>query len=423
MLATAHAVVTLAYGVHAAVRGARASTAAVVASYIVGVELLWRGSGASVFWELGKYGSSLLLVLSILRFGAFNRRGMRGVFYAALMLPSLFVLPHFDRGDIAFNLSGPIALGIAVTYFSVCRPRRDDLFRILLAGLIPIVGICVVTILSTYTADPTTFFAGTKTTSAGIGPNQMSSVLGLGMLYSFLLHFVAPPRLSSTRIFLGLAVLLGAQSLMTFSRGGIWGGLGALFVASLFLVRTPRSRRALVGSAVLVIPLLQFVLLPVIDDFTDGFATARFRQTDLTGRDKIMEADWIAFKEHPLFGVGPGQSELWHDLTFRISSSHTEYTRLLAEHGTFGLIAILHLLFMGAERFFRRSSHLEKAVALSLTAWTLLYLGHSAMRLAAPAFVFGLAAAWFVFDAEKDPEAPPGQATRPAPPRQTTLSS
>ena len=401
LLATVHALATLAFGLHTAVRGTRASTTAVVASYIVGVELLWRGSGASVFWELGKYASSGLLILSMLRFGAFDRRSLKGVFYAALMLPSLLVLPYFDRQEVAFNISGPVALGIAIMYFSVCRIRQEDLFRILLGGLIPIVGMGALAMFSTYTADPRLFYAGTKATSAGIGPNQMASVLGLGMLLAFLLHFIAPKRLASTNIFIGLAVLMGIQSLMTFSRGGIWGSLGALLVASAFLVRTPRSRRALLGAAILALPLLQFVALPLIDNFTGGYAVDRFQQTDLTGRDKIMEADWIAFKENPFLGVGPGQSKYWHDLTFRVSSSHTEYTRLLAEHGTFGLLAILQLLAMAGARFFGRGTHLEKAVTLSLMAWTLLYLGHSAMRLAAPSFVFGLAAATFVLTTER----------------------
>ena len=40
---------------------------------------------------------------------------------------------------------------------------------------------------------------------------------------------------------------------------------------------------------------------------------------------------------------------------------------------------------------------------MSLTAWALLTMSHAAMRLAAPGFIFGLAAATFVLDPPGDP--------------------
>jgi O-antigen ligase len=109
-----------------------------------------------------------------------------------------------------------------------------------------------------------------------------------------------------------------------------------------------------------------------------------------------MKADWIVFKEHPIMGVGPGQSYGAHALTFRASAAHTEYTRLLAEHGTFGVLAIFLLAWMTWVRLRRQQPAEDKGLSLAFTAWALLYMGHSAMRLAAPAFLFGLGGAWLL---------------------------
>jgi O-antigen ligase len=126
--------------------------------------------------------------------------------------------------------------------------------------------------------------------------------------------------------------------------------------------------------------------------------TQRFADRGLTGRDRIMKADWIVFLENPLLGVGPGQSYAAHAITFKASSAHTEYTRLLAEHGSFGALAILLLAWMAWRRWRRKERAPEKGVGLACMAWAVLYMGHSAMRLAAPAYMFGLGVALIVLE-------------------------
>ncbi len=139
-------------------------------------------------------------------------------------------------------------------------------------------------------------------------------------------------------------------------------------------------------------------MFPATDRFSHGMVSQRFGDTGMTGRDKIMKADWIIFLENPLLGVGPGQSYGAHAITFNASSAHTEYTRLLAEHGSFGVVAILMLVWMAWRRWRRPERAPEKGVGLAFMAWALLYMGHSAMRLAAPAFMFGLGAALIVLE-------------------------
>jgi O-antigen ligase len=109
-----------------------------------------------------------------------------------------------------------------------------------------------------------------------------------------------------------------------------------------------------------------------------------------------MKADWVLFLENPILGVGPGQSFGAHVIAFRAAAAHTEYTRLIAEHGSFGVIAMLMLLWMAWRRFRRTETTTEKGIGLACMAWAVLYMGHSAMRLSAPALMFGLGSAMLV---------------------------
>jgi hypothetical protein len=72
-------------------------------------------------------------------------------------------------------------------------------------------------------------------------------------------------------------------------------------------------------------------------------------------------------------------------------TAHTEQTRLLAEHGAFGIIALITVLAMAATRFLQTSSLMMRAFVSSMLFWVLLYMAANGMRIAAPSFVFGLA--------------------------------
>src|SRR5690606_21380738 len=85
-------------------------------------------------------------------------------------------------------------------------------------------------------------------------------------------------------------------------------------------------------------------------------------------------------------------------LGFRISA-HTEYTRMLAEHGMFGLVALGCLLALGTVPVLRRQRPGERGVHLALVFWAFAFFVVSAFRLAAPAFLLGLCWAPMMLDA------------------------
>jgi len=192
---------------------------------------------------------------------------------------------------------------------------------------------------------------------------------------------------------IGLTVWLGTQSALTFSRGGLYTAAGAAVLGILYLTRDASSRIRIVLIAGFLFVFGSYVVLPRLETFTGGALSTRFENTNTTGRDRIAEADLQIWYDNPVFGVGAGESKVEHAQYLRRISTHTEYTRLLAEHGVLGLAAGILLLAMAAQSFLHLGQMRDaraKALLAPMVIWTLLYMLDKAMRLVAPSFTFGL---------------------------------
>ena len=90
-------------------------------AYVVGIEVLLRMTGSSLFWEFGKYTVIYFLLLGILRRSKKFQIYLPIVMYFILLLPAIFFIPfnsfNLWRQDVAFNLSGPAALSFCSIYF------------------------------------------------------------------------------------------------------------------------------------------------------------------------------------------------------------------------------------------------------------------------------------------------------------------
>src|SRR4051794_21569668 len=75
-IATAHALATISVGLVYAVTTKRLRNLGVIAGYLAGCEVLWRMTGASVFWEFGKYSIAAVLLVGVLRAGSRRNRGL-----------------------------------------------------------------------------------------------------------------------------------------------------------------------------------------------------------------------------------------------------------------------------------------------------------------------------------------------------------
>ncbi|HKI87312.1 MAG TPA: O-antigen ligase family protein, partial [Thermoanaerobaculia bacterium] len=362
------------------------------------------------FYEFGKYATGVLAFAAILRYGVWHRAKKLPILYFSLLLPSLAVLPYFDRQRIAFNLSGPFALALAATFLSTVQLRKEDLQWIYLAILGPAIGLAALALSSTLALKTIDFAVSSSETSAGIGADQVSSVLGLGALVAFLYCFTKLRYRFLLYLMAGLFLWLGAQSVLTFARGGLWTMVGAVAVASFYFLRERGSRGALIVRGGLLVVAAVFLVYPFLDQISGGSVSRRFESFNSSGRTQIAQADLEAFEEHPIFGLGPGQSLYFHAEVFRLSNAHTEFSRMLSEHGSFGLAAFVIMLIMAAGNGLKQKNKKSRGLAFSFTAWGLLFMLHSAMRLVAPSFLFGLGMAKLMPEEEPAPRPKRGQA-------------
>ena len=396
LAATAYALAIVGLGFYWVLRDRSPERVVMVMGYIASSEGLWRASKAMIFHESAKYAIAGLALVSIARYGTYARGRWAPLLYFALLVPSIAVMPYLDRNMISFNLSGPFCLAMASFFLSTCRLDAETLRRVLLSILGPILGLAFAASFSTITTPTRIDFMTTKIATAGLGNNQASSLLALGGLVAFLFLVIGHKDRLLRWMVAGAGLWCLGQGALSFSRGGIVTALAAIGTAGFFLLGDRRSRGSTMMRSVILVLVATFVLYPMLNAFTGGGLERRFTDPSLTGRDRIIEADLIAFRENPVLGVGPGESKAYHEITFRRSSSHTEYSRMLAEHGSLGLLAMVVLASLCIRHFFAAQSLMAKAFSASLTVWTLLFMMHAAMRMAAPSFTFALGGAVLV---------------------------
>jgi len=112
---------------------------------------------------------------------------------------------------------------------------------------------------------------------------------------------------------------------------------------------------------------------------------------DLTGRAKIYKIDLNIFYDHFFIGVGPGQAAKLREIYGygKMVASHTEYSRMLAEHGLLGLVSLLIFIGVSITHLLLSCPIKSKFIKILFGFLAVLTLGHSAMRIAMPSFIYG----------------------------------
>jgi O-antigen ligase len=403
-LATVHGFLALAVGIWLAARARSVVSVACAGAYLVGSEVLWRMIPHYLFYEYGKYA-----VTAVLGVGMIRLRGARphsgAVLAFLLLIPSSLITaasvnPDVARRYLSFNLSGQLALLACVVFFHNVALTRQQLCRILVTYMGPATGVVAVVILVFRRRFGSIHFASDSNvyTSGGFGPNQVSAVLGLAAVAALLcLIFVEGKWRGALKpIFLVCLVGFAGQSAFTFSRGGLYMAAGASAVACFYLMRNTRTLSRLLSVGAAAAAAFVFLVAPRLQSLTGGALLARFQDTNLSNRDKLIREEIEIWKQHPFLGVGPGMASLEREGQHQGFKAHTEFSRLLAEHGLLGAASILILLGSAWTRFRQSQSQRERAVVAAAVAWALMFMGVNALRLVAPSFVFGLAFAAFV---------------------------
>lgn len=235
--------------------------------------------------------------------------------------------------------------------------------------------------------------------SGGFGPNQVATVLGLGMFTLTVRLFMKSPTLWLKILNTILLIAVSYRGIITFSRGGILVALAMIAVFLLFLYQ--RSTLKMKGNIVfsfLLIVLLGPLIWLYTSSQTDGLIEKRYANQDALGREKediatgrlyIFKSDLEGFFQNPILGVGAnGAKELRIKNGEDIITSHNEISRLLSEHGS---LAFIILLILGFKPLLYRVKNNKNIFFYAMLGFWFATINHSAMRIAAPGFIYALA--------------------------------
>jgi hypothetical protein len=373
------------------------SRAGVMAGYIVGAEILWRMAGVPVFWEMGKYGAALIMITALVRRKLWKIPPLPIVYFACLLPACIVTLVGKDLSEsrhlLSFNMSGPFLLLISCWYFSRLVIDQIEIRRLLLGMIIPLMSVAVTTLFYTVSAPEIQFSAESNfATSGGFGPNQVSSMLGLGAFLCLAGLLLFKNTFRYTVFFAIGSLLFIAQSVLTFSRGGMYNAIGAIVLMVLCqLGDLKHSIRKVLPISVVVL-IFAVVIFPYLNRFTGGALEERFQDSETTGRVEIADADLNIFLEHPFLGVGVGNAYRAREkfLNSESAVSHTEYSRVIEEHGACGWLALAALGLAFAYMLTRQTTIGGLTFLLGCFAWSGLFMMNAGMRLAGPGFVIGM---------------------------------
>jgi hypothetical protein len=374
------------------------------AGYITGFEVFNRMTGGFTFsYEFAKYAVIGILTIGMFYRG-FNKKSLAYVVFLLLLIPGiLFSVINLNYDSpvlnlIGFNLSGPICLGISALYCYERKMPFQRLQNILLAVMLPIVAMA--TYLYFYTPNIRDILEGTQSNfeaSGGFGPNQVATALGLGMFILVTRLFLVRNKFVNM-IDLALLALVGYRAIVTFSRGGVVTAAVCVGVFLLFLFIQSNAKGKVriiprLGIVALAITLTWLVssiaTLGLIDKrYSNQDAGGRVKQDITTGRVEIVLVELDAFFKFPLTGIGIGKAKEYRIEEAGVEvASHNEISRLLSEHGLSGLLALIILI---VTPLFYRLGNRSNVFLFPFLAFWLLTINHSSMRIAAPAFIYGL---------------------------------
>ncbi|MEP2404753.1 MAG: O-antigen ligase domain-containing protein, partial [Nonlabens ulvanivorans] len=115
-------------------------------AYLVTLEVFLRMNQALIFYEFMKYLVIVFMIMGIIMRG-FSLKSIPYVFYLLLLIPSIIVaagnipLGESLRKAVAFNLSGPVTLGITAIYCyqrTITNTRLDQILKLCVGPVVMI---------------------------------------------------------------------------------------------------------------------------------------------------------------------------------------------------------------------------------------------------------------------------------------------
>lgn len=404
-LSKLYTLVILVFGIYYIIKTKnRNNEALVMSAYVVSVEVLLRMTDGMLLNEFGKYSILIFMFLGMI-YSGFSSKAFLYWIFLLLLIPGVILatltldLDTDVRKAIAFNLSGPVCLGISAIYCFQRKISFDRLLGVITGFSLPLIAVVVYLFL--YTPSIKAVVTGTQSnfeTSGGFGPNQVSTILGLGA-FIFFVQLILNSKNKLLQIINAVFVIVFAfRGIVTFSRGGIVTAIAMIFIFLIVLYYQANYNAKFKIGLIIVLSFIAGLGVWGYSSLqTNGLINKRYANQDargrekksqLTGRETLIASEMQMFWDNPILGVGVGRNkELREKETGIVSASHNEITRMLAEHGSLGLVDLIILLFTPLVLFMLNRQNI---LALSFLAFWLLTINHAAMRLAAPAFVYAL---------------------------------
>ena len=373
-------------------------------AYMVGSEIVLRMTDGNPVYEFSKFGVIIFILVGIYYQGI-SKNAIAYWIFLILLIPGV-ILTSLElnytislRKEISFNVSGPVCLGVCALYTYSRKVTIDQLNNLFLCIGLPIVS-CA-TYLTIVTPNIKEILIGTDSnslTSGGFGPNQVATMLGLGMFIFASRLILLSNTFWQFSINLILTMCIAYRGFITFSRGGMITGFVMIFVllvvAYIFISKKMKLR---------MLGMMVFIFIAFLGAWyysteqTNGLiqkrysnqdASGRLKEDQLTGRGELASEEIETFFEHPILGIGVGRNmEKRFERTGEIVVSHNEITRMIAEHGSFGILALLIIFITPLILYVDNKYNIY--LLCCLLFW-LLTINHAAMRLAAPAFLYSL---------------------------------
>ena len=374
-------------------------------SYLVGAEIFIRATNGAILYETGKYGLILFSLLGIF-LGPIKGKISISLLIYILLLSIGIIFTQVPPGEsirkaIAFNLSGPISLAIFALYCNFRHITIKELNQLLFFLLLPIFSMISLAYFKTPSLEDLVFTTSSNfNTSGGFGPNQVSTMIGVG---TFIIAIFIILRVQLSKyLFLDIIFLayFTYRGLLTFSRGGMLtaGVALASFIVCIVLHKRLTFKKFFLYTSVSFALFMGVWLYTT--NITGGLIFNRYagknakgvqKKDASAGRGAIFERQLESFYESPFFGIGVGNGKYKRiESNIKVTAAaHNEISRLFEEQGVLGIIALLILLFKPLVNIYFGTMY-QRSFLISFYVFWFLTINHSAMRLAFPAFVYGL---------------------------------
>ncbi len=374
--------------------------------------------------EFAKYISILFGIYALI----VSKRKLNpvGIAMFIMITPAIFFDLSGQRGwaEIVNHFLSPLAVSLGVMLWGGYRPTELMISRLMRLIWLGFLSVLISVVVKTPELETLNFgLEGNNATSGGASTNQISTILGFGMFLTFY-SLYKKENFSGYKLGdMALFLLFSLQTLLTFSRGGMIGGVLAILVMvfgsavtespSLASAIGPRKKKNGFPVIYLVVGVvLLFVAFSFVDQVTGGKLSLRYQgetqgtvsgyaEKDInrftSGRSGIVEDDIKVWLDNPIIGGGIGSSPY---LRMKIQADggdfyitpHIEMSRLLSEHGILGIGYFVLIIYIGIRTWFRRNHLPFGDVLFALYVLAIATSFHAAMRTFVTPFLISICA-------------------------------